>query len=231
MTKKQIISILAIIFAAYLLLFTSILVKKNRTLIKWDGNAYNIENVNPLDAKFAHPYSKVLDDTGDFFVYFANQIVGIVMLVYLIKAKDKMAAFKTLFYDCVIFGICWVYAISVYSILKTLAGRIRPYMYFMNPSLKGVEEGDFFRSWPSSHSTIVWMAFAFLMVWYNNRKPDCKFKKLVLIASALVCVTTMILRMLSGNHFLTDVLSGAVLGFAISYAVSQLFYKIYGKEM
>ena len=228
MTKKQIISMLAIIFAAFSLFLTSVLLKKHRIIIEWDGNTYKLENVNPLDAKFARPYSKTLDDTGDLFIWIANSIISITLFVSFITSKDKWPAFKTAFYDCVIFGSCWIYTISVYGILKTLAGRIRPYMYFAAPSLKGIEEGDFFRSWPSGHSTIVWMTFAFLLVWFINRKPDSKFKKILLIISALVCITTMVLRMLSGNHFLTDVLSGAVIGFLLTLGVSTLFYKNYG---
>jgi membrane-associated phospholipid phosphatase len=71
----------------------------------------------------------------------------------------------------------------------------------------------------------------FLLCWLGVRKADSKLKMPVLTVSFLICITTMVLRLLSGNHFLTDVLSGAALGFAVSFAISKLCYKVYGSEV
>ena len=231
MTKKQFLSLAGVFILGSVLVLTSSLVKKHRAVIEWDGNPYNIENVNPLDAKLARPYNRFFDKMGDVGVAFAGLALVLAVAVPFFKSKDKKKAFKVAFYDFVVFVISGMYANAFYRVLKTLAGRIRPYMYFANPSLKGIEEGDFCRSWPSGHSANVFITFGFLLCWFCVRYADSKLKKPVLTTSFLICVATMILRLLSGNHFLTDVLSGALLGFCISYGVSNLCYKIYGKEV
>lgn len=233
MTKKQVLSLAGVFILGCGLLLTASLAKKHRKAVVWDGNPYNIENVNALDAKLAQPYNRALDKTGDAGVMLAGGLVALAVIgtFFASFSKDKLKAFKVAVIDSLYFGISGMYANSIYRILKTAAGRIRPYMYFANPSEKGIAEGDFFRSWPSGHSANVFIAFGFLLTWFAVRKADSKFKKPLLTLSLLVCLATMLLRLLSGNHFLTDVLSGAALGFVISYGISNLCYKIYGKEI
>lgn len=231
MTKKQFISLAGIFILGFALMFTASIIKKNKTTVKWDGTPYNLENVNPVDAKLARPYNKMFDKFGDAGVGLAGLVVAASIAVAFFTANDKRKAFKIAVYDCFNFLVSAFYGNGIYRILKTVAGRIRPYMYFPNPSQKGIEENDFFRSWPSGHSANVLITFGFLLSWFAVRYADSKLKKPVLTVSLLICVSTMILRLLSGNHFLTDVLSGAALGFAISYSISVLCYKIYGKQM
>ncbi len=100
-------------------------------------------------------------------------------------------------------------------------------MYFANPSEKGVANGDFYRSWPSGHSANVFITCGFILAWFLLRHPDSKLKKSVLVFSFLIGFTTMLLRMLSGNHFMTDVFSGAAIGFLISYLMAWLCNYIY----
>ncbi len=230
MTKKQFISLAGIFILGFALMFTASIIKKNKTTVKWDGTPYNLENVNPVDAKSARPYNKMFDKFGDAGVGLAGLVVAASIAVAFFTSADKRKAFKIAVLDCVYFFISGCYGNGIYRILKTVAGRIRPYMYFTNPSQKGIEENDFFRSWPSGHSANVFIVFGFLLTWFAVRSADSKLKKPVLTVSFLICLSTMILRLLSGNHFLTDVLTGAALGFVLSYSVSQLCYRIYGKE-
>ena len=222
MIKKQIVLLAGIFIIGCALMLSASIAKKYRTKIEWDGNQYKIENVNPVDAAFARPYNKLFDKTGDAFVVLLLGGTGLIIVISFLISKDKKNELRPAILDCITFGICFFYSNGIYRLLKTAAGRIRPYMYYANPSEKGIAEGDFFRSWPSGHSANVFIAFAFLLVWYSTRKSDSKFKKPVLILAFIFCLVTMILRMLSGNHFLTDVLSGAVIGFAISYAMAFL---------
>lgn len=230
MTKKQFISLAGIFILGCVLMLTASLAKKHRTAVEWDGTPYNLENVNPVDAKLARPYNKMFDKLGDAGVGLAGLIVAVSIAVAFFTSQDKRKAFKVAVLDCVYFFISGCYGNGIYRILKTIAGRIRPYMYFANPSEKGIAEGDFFRSWPSGHSANVFILFGFLLTWFAVRSADSKLKKPVLTVTCLICVATMILRLLSGNHFLTDVLSGAAVGFVFSYGISNLCYKIYGKE-
>ena len=230
MTKKQFLTLAGIfIFGCMIMIFASV-AKKYHTKIEWNGTTYNIENVNAVDAKFAQPYKESLDEIGDIFVGIMGLIGLSLIVVSFIASKDKKKSFLIACYDLYTYMVCSFYANGFYRILKTVAGRIRPYMYFANPSEEGIAKGDFFRSWPSGHSANVFLALGFIFAWYKFRQSDSKLKKPILIISLLLCITTMILRMLSGNHFLTDVLSGAAIGFTISYSMAVLCNRIYKIE-
>lgn len=223
MTKKQ-IKIFACIFTlGCVIMVAAFVAQKFRSKVEWDGNIYNIEEVNPVDAKFAQPYNEFFDKFGDAFVYLLF-VEAFVLIVFSAKSVKKS------FFDLYTLCVCVFYGNGFYRILKTIAGRIRPYMYFANPSETGITEGDFYRSWPSGHSASVFTIFGFLLAFFAFRKTDSKLKKPVLSVTLLLCFTTMYLRMLSGNHFLTDVLSGAVIGFAISYSMAVLCNSIYKKN-
>ena len=229
-TKKQFVSLLCVFLLGCTVLLTAYTSKQYRTKVVWDGTPYNSKNINSVDVNFIQPYNKTLDDAGDFFIFLTIFATFVSLFAAIITAENKKNALMLTAYDVIIFGDCWLYALGVYNILKTLAGRIRPYMYFPNPSQKGVEEGDFFRSWPSGHSTLVFMSFGYIFAWYAKRNPDSKFRKPMLILTGVLACATMVLRMLSGNHFLTDVLSGAALGFIIGFSIFNVCNSIYGKQ-
>lgn len=230
MAKKNIGALLGLFFIGCVLILSASYMKKNRARIQWNGEQYNIENVNKIDATFARPYNKALDKTGDVFVILANLEAVIIFAVVFFTAKDKKRGFINCCFDVFLYGLCYFYTNGIYKILKTLAGRIRPYMYFPNPSIKGIEKFDFNRSWPSGHSANVFFVFGFLLGWLTLRHSEIKCRKILLIIELVICVTTMVLRMLSGNHFLTDVLSGATIGFVSSYGMFRLCNKLAGQN-
>ena len=103
MTKKQFLSLAGVFILGCVLVLTSSLVKKHRAVIEWDGNPYNIENVNPLDAKLARPYNRFFDKMGDAGVALAGLALVLAVAVPFFKSKDKKKAFKVAFYDFVVF--------------------------------------------------------------------------------------------------------------------------------
>ena len=125
MTKKQFISLAGIFILGCALMLSASLAKKHRTVVEWDGTPYNIENVNPVDAKFAQPYNETLDSLGDVFVVLAGLVLAAPIAVAFFTSADKRKAFKIAVLDCVYFFISGCYGNGIYRILKTVAGRIR----------------------------------------------------------------------------------------------------------
>ena len=105
------------------------------------------------------------------------------------------------------------------NILKVSALRPRPYMYFETRDTDAFSDHDFEFSWPSGHSTSSFMSATFLTYTFCKYFPDSVWKIPVGAASYSVAVCTAVMRMASGNHFLTDVLTGAVLGSACGFLV------------
>ncbi len=223
MTRKKWMSLAGILLFGCLLMGIASVLEKMRVRIEWDGVLYGLENVNPLDARFAHPYNKARDDLGTVFVIVANAAAAyMVALLLFLKTRNKKEALRVISFDAFTYGECYIYASSLYRILKVSVLRVRPYMYFMNPSEKGIAKGDFCLSWPSGHSSGAFVAIGFMFSWFMLRYPNSKLKKPALCFFFLLGFSTMIMRMLSGNHFLTDVLSGAFFGFLASSFVFQV---------
>ena len=223
MTKKKAVWLSGMLLLICMFMGIAFLAEKKRSRVAWDGGLYRLENVNPVDARFARPYNKTIDDVGTLLVVVANGSASLlVALLIFFKTKEKKEAFRIIAFDAVTYAECYLFASSLYRILKVCVRRIRPYMYFLNPSEKGIAEGDFCLSWPSGHSSGAFMAFGFMFSWFLLRYPDSKAKKPALCIFFVLGVSTMILRMFSGNHFLTDVLSGAFLGFLAASVVFQI---------
>jgi undecaprenyl-diphosphatase len=113
---------------------------------------------------------------------------------------------------------------------KLLVYRARPYMYFDGYPEDKLEDGDWNCSFPSGHTTMAFAGAAFTTMVFCQCFPDSNWKYAVAGASFGIAAVTGALRMASGNHFLTDVIVGAVLGTACGFAVPYMHTKnFYGK--
>ena len=226
-SRKKLMQLSFVMVLGFAILGLSIVLRENRIISEWNGEIYRIENVNSLDAAFAHPYNKAIDNAGTLAFIFAHLIVCTVcFLIPGIEAIKKRACLKAVVFDFIVYIESWAYTFGVYRILKTVGGRIRPYMYFPNPSLKDIAEGDFISSWPSGHSSVVFLAGAFLFWWLKDSPMKPASKKILMAAVLVIGILTMVLRILSGNHFPTDVLTGAFIGFVVASIVSVANRKI-----
>ena len=225
MTKKKVLRLAAIFFMGLALFAAGKYSKaaKRKALSEsfvWNGEPYDIGAVNSFDAKFAHAYDKKLSKLGTLAVLFAmGAELCVVGAVSFFPAKDKKGAVKGLLLDAFVFVNCWLWGNGLLQLLKTAVGRIRPYMYFSNPKGHGVKGGDFCRSWPSGHCLRAFVVFGFLCFRFFFRKKDSKARLPALCVFFLLSVGVMALRVLSGNHFATDSLCGAAIGFLTSGAV------------
>ena len=112
---------------------------------------------------------------------------------------------------------------SLTWLTKHLVKRIRPYAY--NPAVpldKKIRSADARKSFYSGHSSASFASMVFLARTYAAFFPKSNLKPLVwafgLTAAGIVAVN----RMLSGSHFLTDVLVGAVVGSLIGYLIPEI---------
>ena len=108
MTKKQFFTLSGICLLGCMLMLASLILKSHKAGVEWDGSSYNIENVNPVDAKFARPYNETLDTIGDVFVVFSGLIVVVSVFTSFFASKDKSKGFKIAFVDSLILGMSWL---------------------------------------------------------------------------------------------------------------------------
>ena len=110
-------------------------------------------------------------------------------------------------------------AIGIKDSLKGLLPRYRPFMYGDSPPAELLADEDRYFAFPSGHTTMAFTGASFLTYMFLTKYPDSKLKIPVIIGSVLLAVSTATLRVLSGQHFVTDVLAGAVIGTACGLMV------------
>lgn len=182
---------------------------------------FNISEVNHLDAVMAHPYSKILDKIANITLILAHTVLVLFVFVLpgaytvpraLKNFQTQKEELKFLVYDFIVYLQSVMVTTGLYKLLKVAVGRARPYLYFPESVLTGIETKDFFRSWPSGHSTLAFIAAGFFISWILTRNTEKKTKIFGTSLILLFASATAVLRVFSGNHFFTDVISGAVIG-------------------
>lgn len=108
------------------------------------------------------------------------------------------------------------------NIIKMSVARTRPYMYYDNTNGADVESNDWHYSFPSGHTTNAFLGAGFTTYVFSKYYPDSVWKIPVIAATYTIATATGVLRIMSGNHFATDVLAGAALGTICGYGVPML---------
>lgn len=179
---------------------------------EFDGNKLDLDSVNPFDRWAARPYSKPLHISGT--------------VTEVLAMAAPLALFAT---DRSEWGI-WVvmyaesmlWANGLKEALKFSVKRNRPYMYFDGPPQDKIDDGDYLKSFPSGHTTMAFNGAVFLSYTFSKYFPESKWKIPVIAGSLSLAVATGVQRILSGNHFITDVLAGAAIGSLSGFLVPFL---------
>ena len=108
---------------------------------------------------------------------------------------------------------------------KGFVNRTRPYAFNRNAPMGDKIEADTRRSFFSSHTTVAFASAAFISKVYSDYYPDSEYTPYILSGSMFVATTTGLLRIFSGKHFPTDVLTGAVVGSFIGWFIPELHKK------
>ncbi|MGO8692230.1 MAG: phosphatase PAP2 family protein [Rectinemataceae bacterium] len=107
-------------------------------------------------------------------------------------------------------------AYSVDSLLKSTIVRYRPYAYSTSTPAD-FSNSDISMSFPSSHATLAFSAAVFTGVVFDKLYPDSNLKPLVWASGLGLAVAVSTLRVMSGDHFLSDVVAGAAIGAASGF--------------
>lgn len=169
------------------------------------------EDINPFDRKFLHQYNKKIDKISD------AMLLGSLLTPAVFAATDK-GEWATI---AVMYAETLLISNGIKELTKLCVNRARPYMYF-DPSTypeKDVKDGDFLNSFPSGHSTMTFAAATFSTYVFCKYFSESSWKYAVAAGAYSLAVGTAILRVAGGNHFATDVITGAVIGSAVGFLV------------
>ena len=181
---------------------TSFFVNKYAESPSYSDFSFNKDDINSFDKPFMNKYNKFLDKTGDVFMITSMALP----LTLAFTDNSEWLTILTMYAETLFL------ANGTKELLKDSLVRPRPYNYFSGAPQKDIEENDWHRSWPSGHATLSFAGAAFTTYVFAQYFPDSKWKWAVAGTSYTFALTTAVLRMCSGNHFFTDVLTGAAIG-------------------
>ena len=185
----------------------------------FDGNILDKSNVNELDQIFMQPYSKNLHIVG------TTTLVGALCSPALLAfaSSEEWMTVGVMYLESLMF------AYGMKEFAKFFVTRARPYMYFDGYPQDKVDDGDWCKSFPSGHTTMAFAGATFTSFVFSKYFPDSPWRWVVTGGSYALAVGTGILRLCSGNHFLTDVLTGATLGSICGFVIPWI-HTFYAKN-
>ncbi len=167
-------------------------------------------NVNSFDRLFMTEYNSSLDK--------AATVVDISLfatpLVTALSGEKRLGTVGVMYIET--FLLSW----GAKEILKYAVNRDRPYLYYDNPPQE--KEDDWHKSFPSGHTTLAFATAAFTAYTFSEYNPESNWRIPVTAGVYTLAFTTAALRIISGSHFMTDVLMGAAMGSLIGFAVPWL---------
>ena len=187
---------------------------------EYNAEDWNVNSIGTLERICMMPYSKPLHIVG-------TATLGLALATPAVFARSPSSEWLTL-------GTMYLETLlltnGIKEWTKLLVYRARPYMYFDGYPQDKLEDGDWNCSFPSGHTSLAFAGAAFTTMVFCQCYPDSKWSYAVAGLSFGLAALTGGLRMASGNHFLTDVLAGAILGTACGFAVPYMHTKtFYGK--
>ena len=177
--------------------------------VSYGSLTFDKNEINSFDRPFMNPYSKALDYTAT-----GLELASLMTPLFLIPTPTQ---------DYWKLGVEYAETIALAWGAKELAKhcvtRYRPYMYFEGAPQSAIDDGDYKDSFFSGHATLSFAAASFTTYQALMYYPDSPYKWITIGISYALCTTTAVLRLSSGNHFMTDVLCGAVVGTALGFFI------------
>ena len=202
--------------------------QKKNDFPRWDGTLYDASTVNDFDRWAMKPYNKTLDyvATGTCAVDLAVLPISVFATEALVGNLPKGDWGTT----AIMYAEAFLLSYGIKGLLKTSLLRVRPYMYFDGYPEDAIANSDFEFSCPSGHTTNAFLGAVFTSYVFAEYYPNSKWRIPVTCISLGIAAATGVLRVMSGNHFVSDVLAGAALGSFCGFIVPFVHHLISQKQ-
>ncbi|MBQ2266464.1 MAG: phosphatase PAP2 family protein [Clostridia bacterium] len=140
---------------------------------------------------------------------------GVLGFIQLIKRKSILKVD----YDILVLGLFYIVVIAVYLLFENVVINYRPVL------INGVLEA----SYPSSTTMLTMCVMPTLVMQFNKRIKNKTAKNIVVLVSVIFMVFMVVGRILSGVHWISDIIGGALLsaGLVMLYsAVVEMEFKL-----
>lgn len=178
------------------------------------GNRFSAADINVLERFAVGPYSKQLDAWSDY----SNNLIFCYPLLLLTAKKPRHDIIKI---SVMFFEVTQLYPIAtIWS--KPVFARKRPYFYSKEETAAKKITPDAQSSFISGHANFAFAFAAFTGTLFGDYYPESKWKTTVWSVALGSAGVTSILKLLSHEHYPTDVLAGAVTGALAGWGVPYL---------
>lgn len=177
-------------------------------------------SLSPL-AAFTFEYNESLSKASDITLGLTLVTPGVLGLIA--PSSDYIAIVSS-------YAGTMVSAYGVRTVLKHVIHKPRPYVQDGVPLPDGVDPAENYESFPSGHSIMAFSAAAYAQTMQLLFYPDSTTMKAVSATTWILASTTATLRVISGNHYLEDVLAGAAIGSAIGFLGPYLTYRLLQRD-
>ncbi len=178
-----------------------------------------IDNLNFLDRWVAGKHSEKANSISN--IPFAISFAAPIALILDDDINDHTGQYLGLYLESL------ATTAALYTFAAGLIDRSRPYVYDnsgdTDPDIRFLNNGQ--RSFYSGHVAATATATFFAAKVYTDFHPDVGGKIFIWAGAAALPATVGVLRMEAGQHFLTDVLLGYVLGASTGILVPELHKK------
>lgn len=172
--------------------------------------------VNSTDVGFAYLNTWFHSFTGvDFMLYNITDWLGLippaVCVIFGILGFIQLIKRKSLFKvdaDIIILGVYYVIVILCYLVFEMIPINYRPVL------INGLMEA----SYPSSTTLLVLSVMPTLIFQLKHRMKNIKLQRIVTVITLLFCVFMVVGRLISGVHWLTDIIGSVLLSAGLFYA-------------
>lgn len=171
-------------------------------------------NVNAFDRALMFSYNKTLDKISDYGVY-ALLMFPVISLAGQYKDLNAWLTYGIMYTEA------FLLTFGTKDLLKNLIIRYRPYMYY-DTGIPMEKVNDWCKSFPSGSSALAFLSAGFLSATFSAEYPDSPWKVPVIAGIYTLAGGVAACRIVSGSHFMTDVLTGAAIGSLYGWLIPVL---------
>lgn len=172
------------------------------------------ESINWFDRSATYKFSEQISEASDFLV--GVIVVAPFALLIDTSVRDDWRSCTLMYLETMML------AASLPSYAKGGVERIRPFVYNpdapMDRKMALDPRGSFF----SRHTTLAFASAVFLSTVWSNYHPRSHLKRYVWAGSLVAATAVGFMRCESGQHFPSDVITGAGIGSVIGYVIPLL---------
>lgn len=189
-------------------------------------SSLNHKDVNWFDRPATYNWSPKWDSRSD---DYRNILIASTAFVFVPQILDQ--EWKSILKMSVMYAEAYYVAKSLNSLAKGISGRKRPYAYNESMSVDKRYEiasqswGSLKGSFYSGHACEAFTEAVFISKVFSDYYPDSHWTKFVWGSSLVIASLTGYARYKSGEHYLSDVIVGAIVGSAVGYFIPDMHKK------